>query len=80
MRRHGITCWLIPSVWPETFSFTTHEALATGLPVWAFDLGAQGAAAARQPHGQGGVLPLALAQTPGALAEALCPAALRVSA
>lgn len=78
--RYGITCWLIPSVWPETFSFTTHEALATGLPVWAFDLGAQGAAAATQPQGQGGVLPLALAQTPGALAGALCPTALRVSA
>ncbi|APX14363.1 glycosyltransferase [Tateyamaria omphalii] len=58
--RYGITCWLIPSVWPETFSYTTHEALATGLPVWAFDLGAQGdtvrAAAART--GQGGVIPL----------------------
>lgn len=42
--RYGITAWLVPSVWPETFSFTTHEALATGLPVLAFDLGAQGAA------------------------------------
>ncbi|MER5173958.1 glycosyltransferase [Thioclava kandeliae] len=38
---YGIDCWLIPSIWPETFSFTTHEALATGLPVWCFDLGAQ---------------------------------------
>jgi len=40
--RYGITCWLIPSIWPETFSYTTHECLATGLPVMAFDLGAQG--------------------------------------
>jgi glycosyltransferase involved in cell wall biosynthesis len=40
--RYGITAWMIPSVWPETFSFTTHEALATGLPVLSFDLGAQG--------------------------------------
>ncbi len=39
--RYGITTWLIPSICPETFSFTTHEALATGLPVWTFDLGAQ---------------------------------------
>ena len=38
---YSIDCWLIPSVWPETFSFTTREALATGLPVWCFDLGAQ---------------------------------------
>ena len=45
--RHGIGCWLIPSVWPETFSFTTREALATGLPVICFDLGAQGDAVAQ---------------------------------
>lgn len=38
---YGIDCWLIPSIWPETFSFTTREALATGLPVWCFNLGAQ---------------------------------------
>lgn len=41
VREYGIGCWLIPSIWPETFSYTTHEALATGLPVWCFDLGAQ---------------------------------------
>ena len=51
VRRHRITHWLIPSIWPETFSFTTHEALATGLPVLAFDLGAQGAAVAAAPNG-----------------------------
>jgi len=58
--RYGITCWLIPSVWPETFSFTTHEALATGMPVFAFDLGAQGAAVARAvaQGAPGAVLPL----------------------
>ncbi|NPD21306.1 glycosyltransferase [Alterinioella nitratireducens] len=49
--RYGITCWLIPSIWPETFSYTTHEALATGLPVHAFDIGAQGAAVARAENG-----------------------------
>lgn len=38
---YQISCWLIPSIWPETFSYTTHEALATGLPVFGFDLGAQ---------------------------------------
>jgi hypothetical protein len=58
--RYGIGAWLIPSIWPETFSYTTHECIATGLPVWSFDLGAQGdavrAAAARS--GRGGVLPL----------------------
>lgn len=49
--RYGITGWFIPSVWPETFSYTTHEALATGLPVVAFDLGAQGAAVRAAPNG-----------------------------
>jgi glycosyltransferase involved in cell wall biosynthesis len=49
--RYGITDWLIPSIWPETFSFTTHEALATGLPVMAFAIGAQGAAVAAAANG-----------------------------
>ncbi|WP_143515515.1 glycosyltransferase [Pseudooctadecabacter jejudonensis] len=52
--QYGITCWLIPSIWPETFSFTTHEAIATGLPVLVFDLGAQ-ADAVRQSVAQGGL-------------------------
>jgi hypothetical protein len=58
--RYGIDRWLIPSVWPETFSYTTHEALATGLPVWCFDLGAQGAAvrSAALETGLGGTIPL----------------------
>ncbi|MDQ0207874.1 glycosyltransferase [Alkalicoccobacillus murimartini] len=32
---------LIPSICPETFSYTTHEALLLGYPVICFDLGAQ---------------------------------------
>lgn len=48
---HGITAWLMPSVWPETFSFTTREMLATGLPVMAFDLGAQGEAVRAAANG-----------------------------
>ena len=54
--RYGITDWLIPSIWPETFSYTTHEAIATGLPVWGFDLGAQGEAIQWAPNGQ--ILPI----------------------
>jgi GT2 family glycosyltransferase/glycosyltransferase involved in cell wall biosynthesis len=49
--RYGVGCWLIPSIWPETFSYTTHECLATGLPVFAFDIGAQGQAVARAENG-----------------------------
>jgi GT2 family glycosyltransferase len=49
--RYGIGCWLMPSVWPETFSFTTHEMLATGLPVFCFPLGAQAEAVGQAPNG-----------------------------
>ena len=50
-RAEKITHWLIPSIWPETFSYTTHEALATGLPVLAFNIGAQGEAVRAAPNG-----------------------------
>jgi O-antigen biosynthesis protein len=40
-RAYDIGAWVIPSICPETFSFSTYEALATGLPVFCFDLGAQ---------------------------------------
>jgi glycosyltransferase involved in cell wall biosynthesis len=68
-RRYGITDWLIPSVWPETFSFTTREALATGLPVFAFDLGAQGEAVRASPNGR--PLPFRLAPDPAATLAAM---------
>ena len=58
--RYGVTHWLIPSIWPETFCYTAHEALRTGLPVIAFDLGAQGAAVAAAANG------IALPFRPGA--------------
>lgn len=49
--RYQITHWLIPSIWPETFSYTVHECLATGLPTLAFDLGAQGEAVRNAANG-----------------------------
>lgn len=49
--RYGVGGWLVPSIWPETFSFVTHEMLATGLPVYGFDIGAQGEALRRAPNG-----------------------------
>ncbi|MEM6375903.1 MAG: glycosyltransferase, partial [Pseudomonadota bacterium] len=51
IERFGISKWLIPSIWPETFSYTTHECLATGLPTFVFDLGAQAEAARQAPNG-----------------------------
>ncbi len=50
-QRYDVGLWLIPSVWPETFSFATHEALATGLPVLTFNLGAQAEAARAAENG-----------------------------
>lgn len=52
---YRITAWLIPSIWPETFCFAAHEALATGLPVFVFGLGAQEEAARQAQNGH--VLP-----------------------
>ena len=49
--RYGVTHWLIPSIWPETFSYTVNECLATGLPTLAFDLGAQGEAVLAADNG-----------------------------
>jgi glycosyltransferase involved in cell wall biosynthesis len=54
--RYRVGCWLVPSIWPETFCYAAHEALATGLPVFVYDLGAQAEAAAAAPNGH--LLPL----------------------
>lgn len=49
--RYGVSRWLFPAIWPETFSFATREALATCLPVAGFALGAQGEALDAAPNG-----------------------------
>lgn len=49
--RYGITHWLIPSIWPETFCYTVHECLATGLPTLAFGIGAHGDAVRTAANG-----------------------------
>ena len=40
IKNNQIDIIFIPSVWPETFSYTTSEAMAMGLPVACFNLGA----------------------------------------
>ncbi|PVA05222.1 glycosyl transferase [Thalassorhabdomicrobium marinisediminis] len=72
-RKYGISCWLIPSICPETFSYTTQECLATGLPVWCFDLGAQAEAVSRAVAngGRGGILPLEWVGQPRKVVERL---------
>ncbi len=58
VRNYGIDRWFLPSICPETFSYATHECLATGLPVFVFDLGAQADAVRSRPNGR--VLPVDL--------------------
>ncbi|MEO1537182.1 MAG: glycosyltransferase [Pseudomonadota bacterium] len=50
-QRYDIGAWLVPSVCPETFSFATHEVLATGLPVACFNFGAQAEAVSFAANG-----------------------------
>ena len=40
MEKHLADIIFIPSIWPETFSYTTSEAISMGLPVACFDIGA----------------------------------------
>ena len=56
LRRERPDIALLPSVWPETWSYVLDEVVAVGLPVVAFDLGA--IAERVRATGQGMVLPL----------------------
>lgn len=40
IEKYGVDMILIASIWPETYSYTTDEAIFMGLPVASFDLGA----------------------------------------
>ena len=42
LSREGINVILMPTIVPETFSYTISEAMKMGLPIVAFDIGAQG--------------------------------------
>lgn len=39
--KEHIDLFIIPSIWPETFSYTTSEVIALGYPLVVFDIGAQ---------------------------------------
>ena len=54
---HGsINLILMPSIVPETFSYTISEAMQMGLPIVAFDIGAQGSRVRSYPLGK--IIPL----------------------
>lgn len=40
IKSHQIDIFLIPSIWPETFSYTSEEIMKMQLPLMVFDLGA----------------------------------------
>ena len=40
MEANEIDIILVPSICPETFSYTTEEAIKMGLPIAVFDIGA----------------------------------------
>lgn len=40
MKQNNIDIVFIPSIWPETFSYTTSEAISMGLPVACYNMGA----------------------------------------
>ena len=40
IQKYEIDEFLIPSIWPETFSYTTDEIMQLGYPLTVFDLGA----------------------------------------
>ncbi|MEM7056123.1 MAG: glycosyltransferase [Pseudomonadota bacterium] len=67
----------IPSVWPETYSYTLSIALRSGRPVAAFDIGAL----STRLRGvvQGTLIPLAMAKKPAELYPILRAAAFNVA-
>lgn len=52
----GVNLLFVPSIFPETFSYVTHELMSTGYPIVSFDLGAQAEALRKYPYGH--VIPL----------------------
>ena len=40
LAQYNVSLVLIPSIWPETYSYTTTEAMQSGYPVMCFSLGA----------------------------------------
>jgi glycosyltransferase involved in cell wall biosynthesis len=60
LNENGVHLALMPSIWPETFSYVTHELIDLGVPVLAFEFGAQ--AEAVSAYALGRVIPLGSAQ------------------
>lgn len=51
IKSYNIDLIFIPSIWPETFSYTTSEAMAMGIPVACYDMGAPAERVANYKYG-----------------------------
>lgn len=51
LEQHNVDLILIPSIWAETFSYTTSEAIAMNVPVACFNLGGQADQVSVYPKG-----------------------------
>lgn len=51
IEQHNVDLILIPSIWAETFSYTTSEAIAMNVPVACFNLGGQADQVSVYPKG-----------------------------
>jgi GT2 family glycosyltransferase/glycosyltransferase involved in cell wall biosynthesis len=79
MDRHRGHVALLPSVWPETYSYVLSSCLAAGYRVMAFDIGA--VAERLRARGQGELLlPTGLMRRPGQVNDALLDAVQRRAA
>ena len=56
IKQHNIHMALMSSVYPETFSYVTHELMQLDVPIMCFDLGAQ--AEVVRPYAKGCVIAL----------------------
>lgn len=56
IENYGVNVILMPSIVPETFSYTISEAMEMGLPIVAFNIGAQGTRLSQYEMGE--VIPL----------------------
>ena len=51
IEKNRIDIVLIPSIWPETFSYTAEESIMMGLPIAVFDIGAPAERVRNYPKG-----------------------------
>lgn len=52
LQQSGANIFLMPAIWPETFSYVSHELIACGVPFCCFDMGAPADAARAFERGQ----------------------------